>query len=360
MPDDVINTTQPNENEPDSPGATSEIVGDWDLWERLLNMGSQSAIDARELAIEQSIEAFLSGMREDPAYQADAIVEGVPTPIIASRTSSIECKIKAPPDTDLHIGDMVECLDEDWLVVELYTDKVGILNGKMWVCNDSIRFQNHSTAVHTRLCVVDDGSYSKWNTDPIAYVPTNTYKIYLSIDTETRKLFIDKRLAFGEIYDSFGEKILEVYKITGIDLKSKNFGEGSHLMILAVQRDVYHENLDSLENNLCDVYVDPESSSLPEPTGSCMIVGRDAIRIGTTRTYSAVFTDANGEPIIGVIPNWTITSYDDSVRRSSDLAVTITVPFDDDLVGKEITIEVTDPEGQYGSFEKKVQVIPIG
>lgn len=330
----------------------------WPLYEKLLSNGS--AVNRREVVINESVNAFVSGMVDDPAYQEDATVDGEKTPIIASRKSTTACAIKAPPSTDLHIGDMVECFNEDWIVVELYIDKVGIINGEMWLCNNILRFQNRSTAVISRHCVVDDGTYSKKSSDPDAFVMSNTYKIYITIDEATKKLFVDKRLAFGQIYSADGEEILEVYKIIGMDVKSRNFGEGSHLMVLTVQRDVYDAQVDSLSENICDIFVDNGDSTNPKTTGSCVIVGRDTARLGSSRKYTAAFTDANGEVVTTVNPVWTVTAPDGVTHNASNTECAIAIPLDEKYVGEIITITVSDAEGVFGTYDKKVQVITVG
>ena len=357
--------TDPQSEGETSPANTSVIAEDWILWEKLLNLGHNSDIGSRGYATEQSVDAYISGMQDDPAYQSDAMVEGVNTPIIASRINALECNIKALPGTNMHIGDLVEALEENWLVVSLYTDKIGILNGKMWICNDIINFQNHSSTVHTRYCVIDDGSYSREHKliNSVLYVPNNTYKLYLSMDPETIQMYIDKRLAFGEIFAPDGSKILETYKVTGIDIKSRNFGEGSHLMVMSLQRDVYDPNTDDIVRNLCDVYVEPQNSVVPALSGSCIIVGRDAIRIGTSRKYTAMFADAEGNEISDVTPIWHVSVPEGAtgiaVSESFGM-VTITVPLSEALIGVEITLSVTCEDGIYGSYEKKVQVITVG
>lgn len=345
----------------DSNSPSSSISPEWALWEKLLNMGGSSALSPRDYAIEQTVDTFKNGIVDDPAYQADAVVEGTATPIVASRRSTIECDIKALPETDLHIGDLVECFGERWIVVDLYTDKVGIINGEMWVCNNVICFQNHSANVLSRFCVVDDGSYSRRTTDPIAYVPVNTYKLYVPMDSDTVQMYIDKRLAFGKIFDRDGKQVLEVYKIIGMDLKSKNFGEGSHLMVLTMQRDVYNEATDDIENELCDCYVESGDTPRPAPSGGCLIIGRDAIRIGTTRKYIASFTDAHGEPVAGITPVWTVFAPPGvTYTVSQDHIVTIDAPLEDELIGSEVIIYLSDNDGIYGTFEKKVGVITVG
>ena len=330
----------------------------WPLYEKLLSNGS--AVSRREVVINDTVNAFVSGMVDDPAYQEDATVDGEKTPIIASRKSTTACAIKAPPSTDLHIGDMVECFNEHWIVVELYIDKVGIINGEMWLCNNILRFQNRSTAVISRHCVVDDGTYSKKSSDPDAFVMSNTYKIYITIDEATKKLFVDKRLAFGQIYSADGEEILEVYKIIGMDVKSRNFGEGSHLMVLTVQRDVYDAQVDSLSENICNIFVDNGDNANPKTTGSCVIVGRDTARLGSSRKYTAAFTDANGEVVTTVNPVWTVMAPDGVTHNASNTECAIAIPLDEKYVGEIITITVSDAEGVFGTYDKKVQVITVG
>lgn len=330
----------------------------WPLYEALLGNGMYT--DRRDVVINESVNAFISGMVDDPAYQKDAIVDGEITPIIASRKSTVSCQIKATPSTDIHIGDMVECFGEMWIVVELYIDKVGIINGEMWLCNNLLRFQNRSAAVISRHCVVDDGTYSKKTTNSDAYVMVNTYQIYITIDNATEQMFVDKRLAFGQIFSATGDKILEVYKIIGMDVKSRNHGEGSHLMVLTVQRDVYDENVDSLSENICDIYVGNGDASEPQITGSCVIVGRDTLRIGTTRKYTATFTDASGVVAQNVIPVWNVSAPEGVIYTASGTECSVSVPLGESYVGEIITITVSDEDNIFGNYEKKVQVITVG
>ena len=330
----------------------------WPLYETLLGNGKST--NRREVAIDESVNAFVAGMVDDPAYQENATINGEETPIVASRKSTVACAIKAPPSTDVHIGDMVECFEEHWIVVELYVDKVGIINGEMWLCNNVLRFQNRSIAVISRHCVVDDGTYSKKSSDPDAYVMTNTYKIYITIDDSTKKLFVDKRLALGQIYSSEGEPILEVYKIIGMDLKSKNFGADSHLMVLTVQRDVYDPQADNLDENICDAFVSGDDNANPKETGSCVITGRDIIRLGTSRKYIATFTNADGTTVPIDDPIWEVDAPDGIAYNASNSECTVEIPLDEKYVGAIIAITVSDAEGVFGNYNKKVQVVTVG
>ena len=331
-------------------------MGFWSLYETLLGKDSSP----RESAANSSIESFVDGIVDDPAYQPDAIVEGEITPIVASRTSTISCSIKGIPGHELHIGDTVECFNENWIVVELWTDKVGIINGVMWLYNDVLRFQNRSPAINTRYCVIDDGTYSKKSADPDVFLMTNTYKMYVPMDSATERLYVDKRLALGEIYSADGEKILEVYKIIGIDRKSKNFGAGSHLMVLTLQRDIYNAETDSLGDCVCDIFRESVITSEPSVTGSCMITGRDIVRIGTKRKYVATFMNADGSVATDVAPDWEIDAPIIAVCYADGNSCYIELPLDEELIGSTITLRVSDDTGYYGCYEKKVQVTTVG
>lgn len=329
-------------------------VDEWILWEDLLN-GGTTAIDKRQKTIDTTLGNFSTAMVDDPAYQSGATINGVIAPILASKSSTLECDVKALPGTSIHIGDMVNCFDEDWVVTELFYDKLGIANATMWLCNNTFVFQNKSPTIIRKRCVVDDGSYGKRNNGQIAYAMSNTYKVFISIDDETKKLFVDKRIGFGEIYSSGLEKILEVYKIVGIDLKSKNFGEGSHLMVLTMQRDVYNSSTDDISLNLCDVYTE-EDVRPSGGSGTVSIDGPAKMRIGTTRTFVATPSDTLYE----FIPVWSIDPISAAGTEVSGNSISITVPIDEDLIGSEITITVDDDGGHYSTVDKKVMVITVG
>lgn len=329
----------------------------WTLYETVLGNGARS--DRRNITIGESVNAFASSIIDDPAYQADALVAGVVTPIVASRKSTISCSIKAVPETNIHIGDLVDCLGQCWIVVELYADKLGLLNGTMWLCNNVIRFQNRTSEIIERNCVIDDGTYSKRSSDPDAYVMANTYQIYMPIDDDTRRLFVDKRLAFGKVFSSSGEEILEVYKVVGMDLKSKNFGDGSHLMVLTMQRDVYNPQTDSLSENICDMVTETNNATAAI-SGNCNITGRDTIRIGASRSFTAIFMTSSGEENREAVPIWDVSAPNGVLCDGNGAKIKITVPLSEDLVGEVITITLSDSDGAYGKCEKKVQVTTVG
>lgn len=333
---------------------------DWALYDLLLGNGKEIT-SARQDIINNSVQNFIDGIKDDPAYQTDTTVNGVVTPLIVSPSSSSKCEIKAPPGTSLIIGDTVEYLGENWLVTELYTDKIGVINGVMRMCNASFKFQNMSNVIHSRYCIIDDGSISKRGSGDHVYARSGAYDVYVSIDTESKKLHLDKRISFGTFYSDDGEQKLEVFKIIDIDLRTKNFGVGSHLMVLTVQRDVYNPETDDISTGVCDVYQDENPSIEPGTSGGrCVILGRDALRIGTKYVYSASFINALGTEVEIDNPVWDVTAPAGVIYESSANKCTFIIPLSEEIIGESIIIKVSDADGHYGICEKEVGVIPIG
>ena len=334
------------------------MATNWTLYENLLSVGD-GVSGERNHAINDALNSFLDGVINDPAYISDAKIGGVTAPIVASRNSTIKCSIKATPDTSIHIGDVVECFGESWIVVELYVDRIGVINGEMWLCNHVMKFQNRSSEIFSRHCVIDDGTYSKMS-DSDAFVLTNTYKLYVSKDDATEKLYVDKRISLGEIYSSEGLKILEVYKTIGIDTKSKNHGQGSHLLVLTLQRDVYDRDADSMDDGICDVYEQTSSTDISTDANMCSIKGKDNIRIGTSRSYEIIANDGNVEFSSDIEVVWQIASTHRIEYHTSERTCVIDVPLEVDIVGDTIEIMALSKSDSRVLAYKKVKVIAIG
>ena len=216
---------------------------EWSVYEDLLGLHNAQE---KDVIANDALQDFLDGIVNDPAYQEDAIINGCVMPLVADRKSAMKCSICVLPGADVHIGDMVQCFCEHWIIVELHTDKVGITRGEMWLCNALINFQNASSEIYSRHCVVDDGSYTKRLSNADVYSVTGDYNVFITMDNYTEHLYIDKRFSLRDIYTKEGKKVLEVYKISWIDKMSRNFGEGSHLMVMSAHRDVYNEGTDNL------------------------------------------------------------------------------------------------------------------
>lgn len=346
---------EPNHQTPLSDTSTPAY---WTLYEDLLGWSVDS--DQRETNVNDALENYALGIVDDPSYQADATVNDVIQALAVTRKSALACDIIAMPGDGFCIGDIVGCFGEHWIIIDAYNDKIGLIRGKMWLCNMSINFQNFSETIYTRYCVVDDGTYSKHSSDPDAFVMTNTYKMYLPIDEQTIQLYVDKRLAFGSIYNSYNEQVLEVYKTIGIDIKSANIGDCSHMMVLTLQRDVYDPAADSIILNLCDQYIAPDDET-EGSAGTCKISGSNIMRIGSSKVYTATFEDERGAPVVsGITPVWAVSAPTGITHSASGNKCIISVPFEQKYIGSTVSVSVADSGNQYGSYTLDVEVVTVG
>lgn len=332
-------------------------------------------------------ESFAETIQQSSAYQKDALVNGNPQPIVATRKETNKCDVTVIPGDRLYIGDLVKVFNEYWICVEMYVDEFGMYYGELWMCNHIFHYQDFELNTIHKYAILDDGSYSKGN-DKALVVTDNSFNCYISLDDESRSLFIDKRLGISVIYDKDGKEVLEAGKIKWIDIKSRNFGEGSHLMVFGINDDPFNPESDNIELLICDYKEKPkeELPEEPEPIepepvepdnpdnpdenpdenpgeetvvikGRLVIDGRKTIRSGSARTYSLTAIDKESgesiEPLAEV--EWSVEGEGVSIKPSG-ATCKISVKEDDDLVGSIFTITCICTTGEYIEAKYEVEV----
>lgn len=318
-----------------------------------------------------AIKSFEELTRNNPAYQPDAKVNGMPQGMIVIKGEHNTCKLYVHPCGCVEVGDYVDAYDEIWLVIDVKTDEYGLHVATAWMCNNTIKFQNYNSNIVVRDCVIDDGSYSTMTQHPIT-TPNAQYTMYLSLDDETEKIFIDKRLSVGSMYNKFGEQVLQVMNVIWIDKFDGNYGMMSHLLKLRLTVGAYNAETDSIEQRICDYISPPEDlpeedeEVVPEEPNEgetkpilLVINGKDSIRIGMKRTYTCSAVDNTGN-VIDECPEiaWGINDEKISINASSDGCV-VQIPLNDDLVGNNIILSAATTDGQVSS-NKIIEVVSIG
>lgn len=287
--------------------------------------------------------SFKENFFQSSAYQKDAEVNGVLCPIVATRKDTKKCSVTVLPESTLHIGDLVWVFDEYWLCVELYYDEYGMSYGELWMCNQLFIFQNHNNVIIKKYAILDDGSYTSGN-DKAIKTSDNSFDCYISLDEESESLYIDKRLAIGVIRNSKGEEILEVGKINWIDVKSKNFGKGSHLMVFGIKDDAYSPENDNIEMMICD-YKDTQTNNEEIPSDNVTgvnvkINGKPELRIGTTRTYTIECVNSAND-ISGDLTAvmWECFPNIEGIKLTeNESSCKITIKEDDNLIGTQFVL----------------------
>lgn len=290
----------------------------------------------------------------------DAKRNGLTQPMIIT-ASEVKYKynITVMPDDELYPGDMIEAYGEHMIVVNTRyitpTYKVGLA----WLCNVEFRFQNFSPEIIHRWGVLDSGVYSTTvGTDGTVTYLKRQFKIYLSSDSDTDKIHLDKRLAVGTMYDQSGNEILEAYIVTGRTKYAKGaYGSGTHLLELSAKSSEAVGTRDNIDLMVCDYIAPDEDPPLPDKTLlDCEIKGRSNIAIGGTRTYKAVFYDTNKNVVTVDEIIWSVDLPDGITKLIDGDSCKITVKDDDSLSGTELTLSVVDGDGKYNKAKLLVGV----
>lgn len=260
-------------------------------------------------------------------------------------------EIEAMPDEELCVGDEIEVCDLHWVVVKTRPVSPFQTIGLMWMCNHKFRWQNGTPEIIERWGVLDSGVYSTTRDGNGELVtPDKQFKMYFPKDDDTKKLHIDKRLACEVIYDSRGEEIMNVYRITGYDSVSTSYGNGGHLLVLNARSEDYVPSRDSIEEMICD-YIHPGGSPAPDPDEPEQtvydITGPKRVYVGTSRAYSVPFDD----------PIWTVTCSASAITNSvAGGVLTLTVPNRDDMIGELVQLSAENDAGTSAAF-MNVEVI---
>lgn len=292
--------------------------------------------------------------------------------VVTSSDVPHKADVEALPGETMNVGDVISFANrvtgeqETWIVVKLRVSNPIQRIGLAWLCNHKFRWQNGTPEIIERWGVLDSGVYSTTIAADYSLPSTDVqFKVFLPLDEDTEKIYVDKRLAIGRGYDANGRKILKTYKVTNNDAESSSYGDMGHLLCLNIRSaSDYMETVDSYDEMICD-YIAPDEEGGGEFAGllSCSISGSDAIRIGTTRRYTVTFYAANGTTPVteGIVPQISVSPAIEGVNVVIDGAsAAITVSRDDTLIGRALTITAADADGLYAPASIEAEVIGIG
>lgn len=304
------------------------------------NTRKDATINGAKAQLERELQSSVN-------YVSDGTRNGEKQRFVVTPTKlRYKCNIEAFPDEELFAGDVIHCFDEHWIVTDTTVTNPMQVIGTMWLCNHKFRFQNHTSEIIERWGVLDSGVFSttKKGGEELQYKDVQ-YKIYLPLDEDTEKIYIDKRLATSTIiYNEYGEPMLDVYEITRVDPISQNYGKGSHLLVLNVRNAAnYDKERDNLEEYICD-YISGEPKDLPTEKQRYEIVGRTKIPINSTRKYQAKTADGIS------VCDWDVQAHSDIQWLVQDNELLLTVPDNEDLIGQTIRISTVENDEYESSY----------
>ena len=116
-------------------------------------------------------------------------------------------------------------------------------------------------------------------------------------------------------------------------------------------------------NTTCETTIDITNSGVVPTTGTLTISGGKTLRVGVTRTYTAKYTDANGNDVSSNYTSvWTITNatFDTSKLTQTVNGNQISLSYDDEnIIGETFTLNVVDTDGLYTPATKSIELVDI-
>lgn len=318
--------------------------------------GTQNAKEAKIIAIKTRLSRdFDSSIH----VVYDATRNGIPQDFIIVPTDD-GCNLFSRPGEEFFVGDIIYFNGLHWLIVEKKYQNELSPSGELIKCNKQIRWQNKSTyKTIERWCVFSSTPSFKIDENSSLSTSDKEYKLQLPYDEETKLLDLGMRI----MPDIINGKP-RTYKCTGIDQNTKAYqGIDGGLIIFRFTQDGAQQPNDRADLMVCD-YEDPPDNPAPSPTLlRCVIDGRNIIRVGIGRKYTATFFAEDGTTVVNDIkPSWTVTApvgYESKVTwTQNDGSIEMTVT-DEALIGQAIVVGLADIDGLYSSVALRVEVVDI-
>ena len=259
-------------------------------------------------------------------------------------------KIKSRPSDPFNLGDYIKWNNQIWLVTLVDTDDKTYHSGYMYLCTVPLRWQNSEGKIIERYVYAEDFTkYSNGVTgNNTITIGDNQYGLTLPVDEETKKLKRDMR--FPMDFDDSEQP--DIYKLTNRKVKlsdNQYFGRGG-TMVVTMSFDAFNTNEDKkvvMENGqevwICNYNNSatplPPTPSEPNETTDlrCVISGNTNLKNGYRRSYTATFSDKDGNAV-----DWQNVDYQWNVKSDFDVKQTI--------VDNKITVSVNDESLIGGSF----------
>ena len=211
-------------------------------------------------------------------------------------------------------------------------------------CNYLLRWQLSNGEIIERYAnIVSASKYDVGETGNSTLVlSSNNYTILIGyceegFELESKRVFIDMKPVDP----------IKVFKITRSDDVLYNSGNMGSLLSFIADKTEFNPNKDNQELRICD-YIDPSSPlppTPPEPDETtdlrCVISGNTNLKNGYRRSYTATFTDKDGNSVDwkNVDYKWKVVSDFDIKQTINDNKIAVSFN-DENLIGGSFFVQI--------------------
>ena len=227
-------------------------------------------------------------------------------------------------DNPVKIGDYIHDTKDDtyWLVYNSFNVNDVHYEGKLIQCNYPLKWQLSNGKVVERWAnIVSASKYDTGETGNATIVlSSNNFTVLIGFceegyELEGKRVFIDKRNVNPE----------KVFKMTRGDDVLFDSGNMGTLFSFIADKTELNKDEDRPDLKLCNyIKIDTEEAPTTPPENPdemtdlrVGIDGKETIRCGVTRTYTALFTDLDGNAVEDVNFSWNVVS-DFTVEQNVD------------------------------------------
>ena len=263
-------------------------------------------------------------------------------------------------DNPIKIGEYLHDTKDDtyWLIYNSFNVNDVHYEGKMIQCNYLLRWQLANGEIIERYSnIVSASKYDVGETGNSTLVlSSNNYTVLIGyceegFELEGKRVFIDMKPT----------KPTKVFKITRSDDVLYNSGNIGSLLSFIADKVEFNPNADNQELRICDYNsttpLPPQPSEPNETTDlRCVISGNTNLKNGYRRTYTATFSDKDGNSVDwqNVNYQWNVKSDFDIKQTINDNKITVSVN-DENLIGGSFSVSVYI--GEISLSEIKVKII---
>ena len=244
----------------------------------------------------------------------DILLNGVKTQlIINSGTQPYYKEFQSLPSQQINIGDYVEWANSYWIVTTCDSDDEIYRDGKLEQCNYLLKWQNELGEIIERNAVIS--SASKYNdgttSNNVITLGSDQLSVIIPLDEEAIKL---KKSMGKKFFIDSNKEDPTTYELTGTGNVPDTYN-GHGITSWIVKECAYTATEDDLKYGVCNYKsVDTTPEENPDETTvltddvKVTISGNKNLKIGYARTYTATFTDAEGNVVDDVDFSWNIVS----------------------------------------------------
>lgn len=263
------------------------------------------------------------------------------------------------PGEDINIGDILYWNKMHWLVRVKDFNAALFNRATIVCCNRQISWQNPDTGeIVTRWCLATKPYTSNVDEGNTVTLLHGRYDIELPYDKETIAVPVGKRF----MLDVVGGHPM-CYKMVFPDVNTNKYQDSVGGFIeWNLESDEYQKDNDRVDLMICN-YIEPEPPAPETSKMRSVIVGRDELKLGGSRKYSAELYSHDGTPLpteIYVL-SWELEC-DESVRRYFHIEADgpecrVTCDMKESLIGSQIVLRLNCNDAVTENSEKLIQVV---